>query len=522
MAPLSTSDSIDQKTTENRLNNYLHHFPGIFFEQEADLSLSFVSPCLKTLLGVPPDSILHDTHAFMSLIHEEDHHTFIKQLHSGTEANTTFGLNYRLRHPITGNIFYILDVRTPNRSKEGTLLGYSGVWVDKTRQVIAENHLAQSAWKESLAILTRGLVHDFSNIMAGIFSLSELYHTNMSKDDPMYTGMAQIKNNALEAQKLVRRILDLNKGNLGNKEYHNIESLIQEQIDLLRIILPKHTALETRFTNQELPVYIDGLAFRQVLLNLGMNARDALGPDASVFIETRAVDAGDTILEGTINRGHKAPKPGVEICFSDNGSGISQEHLSKIFSPHFSTKDVGKGSGFGLYNAQLFMENHQGKISVKSSLERGTTFALYLPLAEFSTENNPTNLQEKEYENKSRPHCLVYSSQDPSTFEIFSLLQEQGWEIIAFSESTAIDSYLQETPSCPDILLAIDLGQDSEIPSLLESFREHCPNTFICLRVLGRNPDELRPQFKKKVDRLFDESIMDVDLVQQLASLISA
>ena len=114
-------------------------------------------------------------------------------MNTNSKKPETFSFTYRIKIPTTDQIIYLLDVRTPIITPTNKLLGYDGVFVDITRQSIAEHRLSSSVWREGLATLTNGLVHDFSNLMAGIYSISELYHGMMEKDDPMIKGMGQIK-----------------------------------------------------------------------------------------------------------------------------------------------------------------------------------------------------------------------------------------------------------------------------------------------------------------------------------------
>ena len=107
---------------------------------------------------------------------------------------------YRVRHVHTGRVTYILERREAIISGNGLVLGYDGAWVDVTRQTIAEKRLASAVWKETLGVLTMGLAHDFSNIMAGIYSLSETYQTHSAADHPFQEGFGLIKRNALQAE----------------------------------------------------------------------------------------------------------------------------------------------------------------------------------------------------------------------------------------------------------------------------------------------------------------------------------
>ena len=127
------------------------------------------------------------------MILEQDREHYINETNSPKSREQTFSFTYRVVLPRSNHVIYLLDVRTPSMTKQGKLISFDGVLIDITRQAIAEHRLSNSVWREGLATLTNGLVHDFSNLMAGIFSISELYCGMMEKDDPMANGMGQIK-----------------------------------------------------------------------------------------------------------------------------------------------------------------------------------------------------------------------------------------------------------------------------------------------------------------------------------------
>ena len=280
------------RTAESRLNNYLHNFPGVFFSQRPDFSFSYVGPGLAELLGIDPKPLLRNGGQFLDLILDADRQEFLKEIEHSSIISDSFSITYRVRHPETRNITYILDVRTPRLSPGGLLLGYEGVWLNVTRQSIAEARLSRSAWKENLATITSGLIHDFSNVMAGIFSLSELYNSSLEPDHPWKKGMTQIMEASRQARKLVRRIIDLNREVAGNKNYFNLENLLTDQIDLMKAVMSKQTKIETDFTGEELAVYLDDVSFRQTVLNLAINSRDAIEKNGKITIRVRRISEG--------------------------------------------------------------------------------------------------------------------------------------------------------------------------------------------------------------------------------------
>lgn len=509
------------RSAEERLRTYTHHFPGILFFQRTDLSFSYIAPGLQEALGVDVKPLMRNGGRFLDLILEADRSKFLADLERNTISGETFSITYRIRHPKQNNILYFMDVRTPRISPSGLLLGYEGVWLDITRQSIAESRLSRSAWKENLATITSGLIHDFSNVMAGIFSLSELYYSSLDKDHPWQRGMSQIMESSKQARKLVRRIIDLNREVAGQPTYHNLEHLLNDQLDLIKAILPKQTELETHFTGKEIPVFMDEVSFRQTILNMAMNSRDATEQNGRIVIATREVAAGEVIFENTANGPWTASRDGVVVSFSDNGTGIDPTHLSRIFDPFFTTKEASKGSGFGLYNARLFVAQSKGRIAVSSERNKGTTFYMYLPLADF-TEAYSLEEEERANSQRPRPHIAIYAGIDPSNFELIARMHEQEWEIISFTRPEALRRYLREAPRCPTMLLALVLGADPIAEEILDEMRAAYPQMKRSVLVIGRDLDEIPERVKSKIDLLMDDSLMNDELIRSMEELIPA
>ncbi len=365
---------------ESRLSDYVSNFPGIFFTQRPDLTFSYLSRGIQRLFPLDFQEMYRHGGLFIEKILEQDRAHFLRELKSHEKINDTFSFSYRIKVPPTDRILYLLDIRTPIITGTNKTLGFDGVFIDITRQAIAEHRLSNSVWREGLATLTNGLVHDFSNLMSGIYSISELYCGMMNSDDPMANGMGQIKKSALQAQKLVRRIIDLHRDKPANRSLHDLKVLLGDQMDLVGILIPPSATIKTSFSKEPLYAFIEETGFRQVILNLVINARDVISKKGTIKISLKKVLKGQKLCKGQKGESRKAPSDGAEISISDDGCGIPEDIRQKIFEPFFTTKSSHSGSGFGLYNCKLFVEDHKGLIGFHSVLDKGTTFFFFLPL----------------------------------------------------------------------------------------------------------------------------------------------
>ncbi|HXJ76529.1 MAG TPA: HAMP domain-containing sensor histidine kinase, partial [Candidatus Dormibacteraeota bacterium] len=179
------------------------------------------------------------------------------------------------------------------------------------------------------------------------------------------------------------RIINLHQAKTGETSYHNLNDITTELSDLVRKVIPRRVEFSLDLCPQALPVYLDAEELRQVVINLVLNAIDAMpiAQPARLVVRT----SHHPTLPSLPNLHGPAPRPPV-ACLSvqDTGSGIKTRHQACIFDPFFTTKPAHKGSGLGLYNARLFVERHRGAISVETQEGAGTTFHLWLPEADFS------------------------------------------------------------------------------------------------------------------------------------------
>ena len=507
---------------ESRLESYMQHFPGVFFYQRSDFSFQYISPNFERLLGFQPDRLLRSGSQFLGMIYDQDRDFFVSELRKHSSGKKSFTLQYRMRKPKDDSVVYLTDVRSPIFSASGMLLGYEGVWLDTTRQIIAERKLTSTAWKENLAMLTAGLVHDFSNVMAGIYALSELYHSSMKEGENMYEGLGQIKKSSMEARKLVRRIIDINREEAGQKNYHDPKKLIYEQLDLLKIIFPRGTQIELDLCADEIPVFIDDVEFRQILLNLAMNSKDALNKQGAIHIQTRRLDAGQTVFEKSQKGPRTLQKPGILISFKDNGTGIPDTYRDRIFNSFFTTKEIHKGSGFGLYNIQRMLEAADGFIDFETRENEGTIFHVFLPEADFTelTTHKDDGIELGFLPAEQRPLVVIFCSEDASQFDMVSMMRSKNWEVIVFSETAKLESYLRDTRRFPNLCVFIDAKMDTKVPDICSLFKKIHPDTLFALYAMGRNPDEIPASHIKDMAMICDSTVNPKKIVESLEKLI--
>ncbi len=508
------------RSVENRLEHYLSHLPGVVFHQHADFSFAFIGPGCEALIGLENQSLSKDSQALLRLIHPSDERVYFQELDRNAASTKPFSLVYRVLNPKTGTYLYLLDVRTPVRSSDGLLLGYEGVWLDITRQKLAEHRLTTQAWKESIASLTSGLLDEFSDVMTGIYSLSELYHNTLSPKHPLHSGLGLIKANSAQAQRLLRKIIDLNRDTPGEKAYSNLGKLVRDQLDLLKIILPRGTQLTGPVSEGDWPVLIDETAFRQTLVNLALNSRDALRNSGAIRVQLRRLNPGDEPLASTQPPLTPPSAPSLELVFSDNGAGIAPAHLPRIFDPFFSTKESSRGSGLGLYHARLFAEAHSGAIAARSTPGHGTDIVLVLPLADLTLANGTRSPLAPAQPQTRRTRVLYYEPGMTEETTVLDELHHPDWEVRTVATPEHARRVLREEGARLELVIIRQPRADAELRILLTEIRRDHPGLPIALALTYQKPAELPATLRSQVDLLLPAGLRERDALDPFAKLL--
>jgi len=489
--------------------------PGVIFEQRTDLSFASVGPGREQFFGSRSDGITRQSDLFLSCVHEDDRIGLLSWLRKLTPAMGLVETTYRIVHPDTGAIRYVADRRIRTG---GDADRYQGIWTDQTSRIRAEKRLAYRAWKETVSTVTSGLLHDFNNVIAGIFSLSELYHSMITPDHEMHAGISQIKASSLQAQQLVRRIMELNREVSGERNLFNLETLIADQLDFLKAVLPRGTRIEARFTGIELPVRLDEVGFRQVLLNLATNARDALGDGGHIEIETRRHEKSGPGPADVLPSDFQYPEDSVEIIFRDNGCGMPSGVAERVFDPFFSTKEPTKGSGLGLYNAQLYATTNKGRIGMVTALGTGTAFHLVLPLETFPETVPPAVEEDRPPE--QRHHLLLYSWEDTSQSDLVAEMREQTWQVLTLTNADRAREYLTQSDFPIELIVILRIALDENADRLLEQVRNAHPELKIAVITMGDDPEHTPRFVSEQADIVLHHNMKLSTMIKRLSVLI--
>jgi PAS domain S-box-containing protein len=312
---------------------------------------------------------------------------------------------------------------------------YGRIWTfrDITEQRKLEAQFRQSQKMEAVGQLASGVAHDFNNILGIIQMQSDLLKTegNLS---PAQTGYASEIGEAIErAAALTRQLLLFGRKEKMQARELDLNQSINDMTKMLRRTLGENIQLQFRFSMQPLFVNADAGMIDQVLMNLAVNARDAMPKGGKIIIEASAVEFDESVKDQ-----YAQARPGSFVCLSvsDTGSGIPPEILPKIFEPFFTTKDVGKGTGLGLATVFGIVQQHKGWINVYSEIGQGTTFRIYIPrLAKISDQKFVAPLTEPA--SGGNETILVVEDEPKLRASVINILLRLGYNVLEASDGAS-------------------------------------------------------------------------------------
>jgi two-component system cell cycle sensor histidine kinase/response regulator CckA len=256
---------------------------------------------------------------------------------------------------------------------------------DITEQKRTEEHLLRAQRMESIGTLAGGIAHDLNNILSPVLMAVDMLRLGVNEQDSS-RWLAMIKENAERGADLVRQVLTFARGMHGERVTVQLKHLIKEAVSVLRQTLPKSILLKSDIDTDLWTISADPTQVHQVLMNICINARDAMlsGGTLTIKAENISIDENYARMNNEAGAGNY-----VLITVSDTGVGMTDDVVKRIFDPFFTTKEIGKGTGLGLATTLTIVKSHGGFINVYSEPNKGTRFSVYLPSSEASRSTTP-------------------------------------------------------------------------------------------------------------------------------------
>ena len=344
-----------------------------------------------------------------------------------------------------GTLLIVQDSSAVIRNQAGEIVAYRGILKDVTEKKKLEEQLLQSQKLESLGQLTSGIAHDFNNVLGGIIGFTELALGKIEKTHPVNNYLMRIYGLADRAAKITKQLLAFARRQILMPKDIDLNELIGNMLEFLKRLLGEQIRIEFAPGEQIKTIHADPSQIEQVILNLAVNAGDAM-PEGGVL----AIYIGTVELDDSYCRTHPDVKQGeyVVMSVSDTGVGIAPDAIEKIFEPFFTTKEVGKGTGLGLSVVHGIVKQHGGTVNAYSETGRGTTFKVYFPAVNRVAEQVPEKHRDLESISKGFETILVVEDNDELREFMKTLLTESGYTVLTATDGeeglAVFDAHPQE------------------------------------------------------------------------------
>jgi PAS domain S-box-containing protein len=413
--------------------------------------ITLVNPRLLEMLGYSYEELLG--RSIFEFMDDEEQREHEKQLELQRQGIVTqYERRFRRKD---GSVIWTHASAAPLVDEQGVSRGGFGMFSDITDRKHAEEHrkkledqLLQSQKIESIGRLAGGIAHDINNMLTPILGYAELMEFNIPAEDPSREDLKEITNAAARIREMTQQLLAFSRRQTLDMRSLDVNVVISKFGKMLRRTLRENITISMNLVPSIGAVLADERQIEQVLLNLAVNAQDALPASGLLVIATK-----DVFVDAAFAEARPGLTPGryVVITVSDNGMGMDGETLSRIFEPFFTTKESGRGTGLGLAMVYGIIKQHKGYVDVMSEPGGGTTFSLYLPVTGEATED----VQVAEWADiqKGTETILLVEDQSDVLEIVRQLLVTLGYRVLTAADGSSARAALGAEPGPVELMI---------------------------------------------------------------------
>ncbi|HEY3384348.1 MAG TPA: response regulator [Vicinamibacterales bacterium] len=363
----------------------------------------------------------------------------------------------------------------PVRDEHGTIVNYVAVQRDVTNELRMEAQYRQAQKMEAMGRLAGGVAHDFNNLLTAIVGYTQLLLDRIPPDSDLRRDLVQIDGACERATTLVRSLLTFSRRDPSRPEVLDLNAVVNNVAGLLRRVIGEDVELISQIGSDVAAVRADPGQIEQLLMNLSVNARDAMPGGGRLVIQTEAVTLdADQVPKGM----DLVPGCYARLSVSDTGVGMEEQVLGHLFEPFFTTKPAGEGTGLGLSIVYGIVKRHNGYITVESRPRKGTTFRIYLPVVAGHDAPTATPITPAlgGASRGGQEMILLVEDEAPVRMLVQRALEGAGYRVLpAADASAAIDAFRAHAQEI--VLLVTDVVMpDTNGPALFEALTKDCPS----------------------------------------------
>ena len=362
---------------------------------------------------------------------------------------------------------------SPICDASGTIIGASAIARDVTEQKRAEEHLRQAQKMEAVGRLAGGLAHDFNNILGVVTACTELLRGVIENNEQSTPYIANIRKAVERGTSLTRQLLSFTRKTAINPQLIDLNTHLKDVAKLIRPLMGDDVEIIVQPRSASAIVEMDPGQLDQIVLNLGVNSRDAMPRGGRFILETTAVD-----LDDAFTAKHEPLKPGpyIVLAASDTGVGMDKATAGRIFEPFFTTKEVGKGTGLGLATVYGIVQHGGGHVWVYSEPGRGTTFKIYLPSAEAKLGEQSKAVPELPVRRRDGTTILLVEDDEIMLSLTRQLLVENGFQVLEAKNGDAALEIVRSHPGPIHVLLTDVVMRGMSGPDLVTAVTHSYPS----------------------------------------------
>jgi two-component system, cell cycle sensor histidine kinase and response regulator CckA len=372
------NDVTDRKTAEEereRLMHAIEQAAEIIVITNAEGVIQYANPAFEAITGYTREEAAGRNPAILKS--GEQDAAFYENLWATLLRGEAWSGRFVNRKK-DGSFYTEEAVISPVRDGAGRTVNYVAVKRDITSEIALEEQLRQAQKMEAVGRLTGGVAHDFNNLLQAINGYAELALSEVEETSPAGEAIAEVLQSGERAAHLVEQLLLFSRRQIMRPELLDLNNTIEEILRMLRRVIGEDIRIEWRPGSSTAGIYADGGMVEQALLNLCVNARDAMPAGGCLTISTSSGEPGP---DPAALHPENGPGRYVLLRVADTGCGMEKDLIGRIFEPFFTTKETGKGTGLGLATVYGIIKQHDGLIDVSSAPGEGTVFRLYWPMA---------------------------------------------------------------------------------------------------------------------------------------------
>jgi two-component system, cell cycle sensor histidine kinase and response regulator CckA len=400
------------------------------------------------IFGLEPQAATATNELFFKHVHPDDRQRITEAVSQALQKRQSYDLEHRIVR--SSGEERMVRVRAEFAFDEGRPALMRGIIVDITERKLLEEKLRQSQKMEAIGQLAGGVAHDFNNILTVIHGHASLLLLGKTLNPAATRSATQIVQAADRAASLTRQLLTFSRRQVMQPRRLDLNEVVSNMTMMLGRILGEDIALQLNYWPQPACIQADASMIEQVLLNLAVNARDALPKGGKLILKIAVIEVN---TERRLQF-HPEARSGRFVCLSvvDNGSGIAPENLRRIFEPFFTTKEVGKGTGLGLATVYGIVKQHQGWVEVESEPGKGATFRVYLPMSTDATVAVQPHHTERVARGGSET-ILVVEDETPVRELVCGLLTGHGYRVLHAESGVKALELWRQSKEKVDLLL---------------------------------------------------------------------